>query len=50
MPILSTMSLVSLIPAVSINLKPIPPIEISSSMVSLVVPAISEEIRRRRGQ
>ena len=43
---LSTTSLVSLIPAVSINLKPIPPIAISSSTVSLVVPAMSETIAR----
>ncbi|MNS85744.1 hypothetical protein D3C72_1196180 [compost metagenome] len=45
-PILSTTSLVSRIPAVSINLNPIPPITNSSSMVSRVVPAISETIAR----
>ena len=46
MPILSTTSFVSRIPAVSINLKPIPPIDISSSIVSLVVPAISLTMAR----
>ena len=39
-------SVVSLIPAVSINLKLIPPMLISSSMVSLVVPAISLTMAR----
>ena len=37
----SISSVVSRIPAVSINRNPTPPIEISSSMVSRVVPAIS---------
>ncbi|MNT80366.1 hypothetical protein D3C72_2198120 [compost metagenome] len=43
---LSTISFVSRIPAVSINLKPIPPITNSSSMVSRVVPAMSETMAR----
>ena len=43
-PILSTTSLVSLIPAVSIIFKLIPSIFICSSNVSLVVPAISVTI------
>ena len=41
---LSTTSFVSLIPAVSMNLKPIPSITNSSSIVSRVVPAMSETI------
>ena len=43
-PIFSTESNVSLIPAVSINLNSIPLIINDSSMVSLVVPGISETI------
>ncbi|MNR57171.1 hypothetical protein D3C85_1778960 [compost metagenome] len=43
---LSTTSFVSRIPAVSINLNPIPPITNSSSIVSRVVPAMSETIAR----
>ena len=43
-PMLSIISFVSLIPAVSINLKATPSIIISSSIASLVVPAISETI------
>ena len=45
-PMLSTTSCVSRIPAVSINRKPMPPITNSSSMVSRVVPAISETMAR----